>query len=84
MAVLYAPEINLSIEYRNKDALDKLLKLYQECDLKVLNMEIIRSVRSETHNACAIFSLRLPRKSIVEDILTEINQVDGILAVEEL
>lgn len=82
--MMYAPEINLSIEYRNKDALDKLLKLYQECDLKVLNMEIIRSVRSETHNACAIFSLRLPRKSIVEDILTEINQVDGILAVEEL
>ena len=82
--MMYAPEINLSIEYRNKDALDKLLKLYQECDLKVLNMEIIRSVRSETHNVCAIFSLRLPRKSIVEDILTEINQVDGILAVEEL
>ena len=40
--MMYAPEINLSIEYRNKDALDKLLKLYQECDLKVLNMSAVK------------------------------------------
>ena len=80
----YAPEINLSIEYMNRGVLDQLLKLYRERDLKVLNMEIIRSTRSEAHNACAIFSLRMRKRSSAEELVREINQMDGILAVEEL
>ena len=47
-------------------------------------MEIARSTESETHNACAIFTLRLNRRCGVEKLLAEINGVPGVVSVEEL
>ena len=79
-----APEVNLFMEYRGKPCLEKVLKLYRERELKVINMEITRSTESETHNACAIFTLRLNRRCGVERLLTEMNAVPGVVSVEEL
>ena len=52
-----APEVNLYMEYSNKACLDNVLKLFRDLELKVLNMEITRSTETETHNACALFTL---------------------------
>ena len=79
-----APEINLYVEYRDKECLEELLKLFRELNLKVLGMEITRSTGSETHNACAIFSLRLNKKYKVEILLHRMNSVNGVFSVEEL
>ena len=79
-----APEINLYVEYRDKDCLEELLQLFRELNLKVLGMEITRSDGSETHNACAIFFLRLNKKYKVEILLHRMHTVDGVFSVEEL
>ena len=79
-----APEVNLFMEYSGKPCLEKVLKLDREQELKVINMEITRSTESETHNACAIFTLRLNRRCGVERLLKEMNAVPGVVSVEEL
>lgn len=79
-----APEINLYMEYTDKDCLEKVLKLYREHDVKVLDMEITRAKGSEHHNACAIFSLRLNKKIRTEKLLVDVKATDGVVSVEEL
>lgn len=49
-----------------------------------MNMEITRSVGSDKHNACAIFSLRLNKKCKVDQLLKGIYATEGVLSVEEL
>ena len=44
-----------------------MLQLYRSCNIKVLNIQITRSAENGEHNACAIFSLRLPRKMCIRD-----------------
>lgn len=79
-----APEINLYMEYTNKDCLENVLKLFRELNLKVLNMEITRSTETEKHNACAIFSLQLNKKCTVAQVLSGVNATEGVISVEEL
>ena len=79
-----APEVNLYMEYTDKVCLEAVLKLFRELNLKVLNMEITRSTGSATHNACAIFTLRLNKKCRVEKLLTGMSAVEGVVSVEEL
>ena len=57
------PELNLYMEYTDKNCLESILKLFRNRNLKVLNMEITRSSSSEKHNACAIFSIRLNKNT---------------------
>ena len=79
-----APEINLYMEYTDKRCLEKVLKLYRELNLKILNMEITRSTGSEKHNACAIFSLRLNKRCKVEQLVAKVSGTEGVVSVEEL
>ena len=79
-----APEVNLYMEYSGKPCLEQVLKLYRERELKVLNMEITRSTESETHNACAIFTLRLNKRCSLEVLLANMNAIPGVVSVEEL
>ena len=79
-----APEINLYMEYTDRTCLEKVLKLFREVNLKILNLEITRPTGSENHNACAIFSLRLNKKCQVEKLLADIHATRGVLSVEEL
>ena len=79
-----APEINLYMEYSDRVCLDNVLKLFRQLNLKVLNMEITRPTESETHNACAIFTLRLNRRCSLEVLLANMNAIPGVVSVEEL
>ena len=79
-----APEVNLYMEYTNKDCLENVLKLFRELNLKVLNMEITRSTETEKHNACALFTLQLNKKCGVERVLAGIHATQGVISVEEL
>ncbi|MBQ8646673.1 MAG: MgtC/SapB family protein [Oscillospiraceae bacterium] len=80
----HAPEVNLYMEYRNKDCLDQVLTLFRESQVRVLHLEITRASNDERHNACAIFALRLPRRQSSEKVLTMVSAVNGVVSAEEL
>ena len=79
-----APEVNLYMEYSNKTCQDNVLRLFRDLNLKVLNMEITRSTETETHNACALFTLRLNKRCRVEQLIPKMNATEGVVSVEEL
>lgn len=78
------PEVNLYIEFTDRQALEAVLHLCQEKQLKALNLEITNSAASEHHNACAIFTLRLTRKVTVTKLLESLSTTPGVISVEEL
>ncbi len=76
-----APEADLYIEYSGSACLEDLLKLFREQDLRILNMSILHT-DLEKHSA--IFTLRLDKKSPLEQLIKRINSVSGVLSVQEL
>ena len=58
--------------------------VFRDLNLKVLNMEITRSTETETHNACALFTLRLNKRCRVEQLIPKMNATEGVVSVEEL
>lgn len=80
----HVPEVNLYMEYANKTALEEVLHLFRENRITLQDMEITRSSGSEHHNACAIFSLRFSRSMSVDELLTHVSQMNGIITVQEL
>lgn len=78
------PEINLYMEYTDQYCLDNVLKLYRERNLKILNLQITRSSGTKTHNACAIFTLRLHKKCPRSQLLQDLLSTEGVISVEEL
>ena len=79
-----APEVNFYVEYADSDALNRILRLYQDEGVKVQHMEITRSSGSDRHNACAIFSLRLHKRCPAAELLNKLNALEGLISVEEL
>lgn len=79
-----SPEINLFVEYIDRGVLDELLRQFREGNIKVLDVEITRSRKDDRHNACVIFSLRLHKKTSAADLITNLQNTEGVLSVEEL
>ena len=80
----HAPEINLYVEYADRAALDRVLRLYREREIKVTDMEITRQTGSEQHNACALFTLRLNRGCSAGALVTAVCATEGVSNVEEI
>ncbi len=78
------PEINLYMEYENKAGLDNVLKLCEEQNLKVVNMEITRSDEGKATKTCALFMLRLRRHHNIEQVVQELLTTKGVISVREL
>lgn len=76
------PEISLYVEYISKSTLEKILRLFQEEHISVLNMEIVRNPASENPTAGVLFLLRLPRKTTSENITNQINDLDQVVSLE--
>lgn len=79
-----APEVNLYLEYTDKDGLEHVLRLFREHEIKVLDMEITRSAGGGHHNACVLFSLRLNRLMRADALLLALKAAEGVISVEEL
>ena len=80
----HAPEINLSMEYETRTAMDTVLQLLRAHRVTIQDMEITRNSDSESHNACAIFSLRFSKGISVDELLTHVSQIEGVITVQEL
>lgn len=78
-----APEINLFLEYRDRAALDRVLRLYRDRQIKVAGLEITRQAGRE-NAACALFTLRLNKKTGAGALIADICATDGVVNVEEL
>lgn len=78
-----APEINLFLEYEDRAALDRVLKLYKERQVKVSNLEITRQA-GKGSAACALFTLRLNKKNDAGKLIADVCASEGVLNVEEL
>ena len=79
-----APEISLYMEYHSRQCIDRALELFREKMIKVLNLEIVCSDRSEGHDACVIVSLRLSKKSTSGEIVRDLLSIPGVKSVEEI
>lgn len=80
-----APEINLFIEYEDRSALDRVLKLYRDRQIKVSNMEITRQPGGEGNDAaCALFTLRLNKHCPAGTLISDICTMGGVRNVEEI
>lgn len=79
-----APELNVYIEYQGYYALERVLKLIHECEIRLLDLEITRKATSEEKTTCAIFSLRLNKKFSVNYIMEQLNMISDLIVVEEM
>ena len=79
-----APEVNVYMEYTNRNCLESILQLLRELSVKVTNLEITRSSESGKHNSCAIFTLQLNKKCTVNALLERMTATEGVVSVEEL
>ena len=80
----HVPEINLYMQYADKASLEEVLRLFRENRVSLQDMEITRASGSENHNACAIFSLRFSKGVSVDELLTKVTRIDGVVSVQEL
>lgn len=79
-----APEVSLYIEYRGKYAMEQVLTLIHECEIKLLDLEITKRATAEEKSTCAIFVLRLNKKFSLNYVLDQLNTIQDLIVVEEL
>ena len=79
-----APEVNVYVEYSDREHLDDILKCYQKKGIRVLNMQITSSAENSPRNSCVIFTLRLNRNCKMTDLSNELQTLEGVVLVEEL
>lgn len=79
-----SPVVNLFMEYTDSRCLDDTLKLCRAQDIKIMNMQITRHTRSDQHNACVIFELRLTKKCTVQMLIRSLLEIPGVESIEEL
>jgi len=78
------PLVNLYIEYSEKQCMEKMLKLYREWNLKIMNMQVTRTTGIEKYNACVLFTLRLHKGIHVDQLVAAIKAIKGIVSIQEL
>lgn len=79
-----SPEVHLYLEYMDQSCLETLLARYSNASLKILDLSVIRADRSEHHNACALFTLRLHRGYDLKSLLKLTASTMGVVSVREL
>lgn len=79
-----SPELSLYVEYQGSPSLERLLQMFRDEELRVLDMEITRHANGEKETSCAIFILRLRRSHNVEKLVSQFHTVKGVTVVEEL
>ena len=78
-----ARDINLFIEYRANEALEKMTEYMRTHGIAVTDLQITKSAADEK-NPCAIFSVSLPRKMTHDRVMTALAEIEDVVSVEEL
>ncbi len=77
-------EMNVYIEYQDKNSLDEVLKYLRQNRVKILKIQITRQSSNKKHNACAFFSLRMRRNSQNSELLEQVKLINGVVSLEEI
>ena len=80
----HSQEMNLYVEYQDSSQLETVLALFREIGITIQSMEVTRSKSSERHNAGALFLLRLNNKILPEELLIQLNLMEGVALAAEL
>jgi putative Mg2+ transporter-C (MgtC) family protein len=72
------------IEYSDKECLEAILAVFNEKNIRVLNMEVTRSEENEEQHASAIFYVRFDKANAEANIESFLNPVSGLHLIEEL
>lgn len=78
-----AKTINLYVEYNESSRLANIVDTIKKNGAYILDLEITKSP-NEDHNLCAIFSMKIPRKTSHQALMTIVAKIDGVVSVEEL
>lgn len=79
-----AREVNLLVEYKDLASLNSVLRYMKEVDLKILSLEILKSESNPANKNCVNIDLLIHRKLRIKDMIADIANVPGIIAVERL
>lgn len=79
-----SPEVNLMLEYTDTNALSSILVWMKQQNVKMLHMEITRTLKNDKDSAIAILSLRLHKKCTIDHVMGHISTIESIVGVEEL
>ena len=76
--------VNLLVEYKDLASLNGVLRYMKEVDLKILSLEILKSESNPANKNCVNIDLLIHRKLRIKDMIADIANVPGIIAVERL
>ena len=71
------------MEYTGAQNLGAIVDAIKKAGVYVKDIEITKNDQSEKQ-ACAIFSLQMPKKQSHQELITILTNIDGVNAVEEL
>lgn len=80
----HAPELNLFLQFAGKTAMEEVLRLLRQKNVKVLNMEITRGTGTDAQSSYVMIWLILHKKYSAENLLADIREIKGILSIEEI
>ena len=78
-----AKSFNLYVEYSDSAILASIIDALKKADVYILDMEITKS-SEKTNNLNVVFSMKVPRKTSHQAIMTLVAKLDGVVSVEEL
>ncbi|MBE6597138.1 MAG: MgtC/SapB family protein [Ruminococcaceae bacterium] len=75
--------INILVEYTDSSKLANIVDSLKKNNVYIMDMEVSKS-REKKQSICAIFSVRLPRRTPYRILIEHISNIEGVLSVEEL
>lgn len=79
-----AQKLNLYIEYNEDESIGEIAEEIKKMGVSIMDIEITRSKESEGAMMSAIFSLHLEKRTKRPQLLLEIQEIKGVLSIEEL
>lgn len=81
--ISHARVSNIYVEYSSTEILGKIIDTIKQAGAYIIDLEISKNAASDK-KLTVTFSIKAPRKTSCQTILTHISEVEGVLSVEEL
>lgn len=74
---------NIYVEYTESSKLANIVDSLKKNNTYIMDMEITKSA-SDKKNICAVFLVKIPRRTSYKVVMSQIAKIDGVVTVEEL
>ena len=81
--ISHARVSNIYVEYSEPENLGKIIDTLKQAEAYIIDLEISKNAKSGK-KLTVTFSIKAPRKTPCQTIMTLISEVEGVLSVEEL